>query len=144
MQLMYDTSVLVAGMVSAHPQYHVALPWLQRVQNKQIELFISAHSLAECFAVLTTLPFSPKISPDTANLLIRENVEKLAHIVTLSAQDYKLIIKNMTELGFSGGIIYDAITASAAKKANVEKILTLNRRDFIRLFPDRQDFILSP
>lgn len=69
MRLMFDTSVLISGMIASHPQHHVALPWLQRVKKQDVTLYLSGHSLAECFAVLTRLPLSPKISPDTAYLL---------------------------------------------------------------------------
>lgn len=144
MRLLYDTSIIIAGFVASHPKHHMALPWLQRAQAKKVSLFISGHSLAETFAVLTRLPLSPRITPDVAYYLIRENIEKLARIVTLTAQDYKTVLKQMTELGLSGGIIYDALTFKAAKKAKVDKILTLNVRDFVRLSPQNPSLILSP
>lgn len=144
MRLLFDTSVLVAGFVASHPKHHAALRWLQRAHAKEISVIISSHTLAECFAVLTRLPLSPKISPDTASYLLRENVEKIAEIVTLSVKDYQMVLKRMTELGLSGGIIYDAITVQAAHKAKANKILTLNSKDFIRLSPEDDSWILSP
>ncbi len=78
---------------------------------------------------------SPRISPDTAHYLLRENVEELAEIIVLSSQDHLKVLKDMTALGLFGGIVYDAITVRVAKKAKVDKILTFNIRDFIRLVP---------
>lgn len=144
MRYLFDTSVLIAGFVASHPKHHIALPWLQRVKSKKCSLVISSHSLAETFAALTRLPLSPQISPDTACYLIRENIEKNAEIISLTSKDYQSVIKQMSELGLAGGIIYDAITVKAAKKAKVDKILTFNTKDFIRLSADDPSYILSP
>lgn len=144
MRLLFDTSVLIAAFVAAHSKHHQAFPWLQKVKSKKNSLVVSAHSLAECYSVLTRLPLSPRISPDSAFYLIRENIEKSSEIIALSSRDYQTIIKNMSEQGLSGGIIYDAITLKAAQKADVDKLLTFNQRDFIRLIPDDPGFIISP
>lgn len=144
MRILFDTSVLVASFVSTHPKYHVAIKWLQRVIKKEISMVVSGHSLAECFSTLTKLPLSPKISPDMAAYLLRENVERHAKIVVLSAKDYQVTVKKMSELGLSGGIIYDAIIMKAAEKAKVEKVLTLNAKDFLRLPPHDSSWIITP
>jgi predicted nucleic acid-binding protein len=144
MRLLFDTSVLVAGFIASHPNHQAALPWLQRAKSKKHSIVMSAHGLAECYAVLTRLPLSPKISPETAQYLLRENIEDIAEIVALSSLDYRAVLKQMIELGLSGGIIYDAITVKAAQKAKVDKILTFNTRDFIRLLPKASDFVVSP
>lgn len=144
MRLLFDTSVLIAAFVESHPKHHAALSWLQRAKTKEKTFFVSTHSLAECFSVLTKLPLSPKISPETAQYLLRENIEKLAQLVALNAKDYLAVLKQMTELGLSGGIIYDAITMRAATKSKVDKILTFNVRDFIRLSPQNTEWIVSP
>lgn len=143
-KMLFDTSVLVAGMVAAHPKHHSAFKWLQRARAKEISVFISAHSLAETYAVLTRLPLSPRITSDIARYLLRENVENMAKVVSLTAQDYQKVLKNVTELGLSGGIIYDAITLYAAEKSKVDQLLTLNVRDFERLKPKKNDFVLRP
>jgi len=103
--ILFDTSVLIAGFVASHPNHHAALSWLQRAKNNELIMLVSAHTLAECYAVLTRLPVSPKISPSTARLLVRENIEKLAKIISLSSADYLNILDQAANLGFSGGII---------------------------------------
>lgn len=144
MRLLFDTSIFIAGFVASHPKHQVALTWLKHIKNKKHALYVAGHSLAECYAVLTRLPLSPKISPETAHYLIKENIEKLAEIVVLSASDYIKLLAGLTELNLSGGIIYDAILVKTAKKANVDKILTFNSRDFIKLTPQDPSFILAP
>jgi predicted nucleic acid-binding protein len=144
MRILFDTSVLIAGFIDSHSKHTQAVSWLQRSQTKQVDLLVSAHSLLECYSVLTRLPVSPKITPNMARLLLQENVEKYATIITLNATDYLALIKRMETLGLSGGVIYDALILRAAEKAKANKLLTLNQRDFLRLCPEHESFIISP
>lgn len=96
-------------------------------------MIVSSHTLAELYAVLTTLPVSPRITPDAAWSLIQENILGNAEIPALSASDYKAVLRKLKEGGFSGGIVYDALVCSAAIKARAETLLTLNGADFRRL-----------
>lgn len=66
MKVLFDTSVLVAAMLAEHPRHPESLPWLQRVQVKEIAGFVSTHTLAELYAVLTRLPRTPRINPGLA------------------------------------------------------------------------------
>lgn len=139
-----DTSVLIASFISSHPKHSIALPWLIKAKKGAFELGVSSHSLAECYAILTSIPVTPKISPIQALHIIHENIEKTAKILPLNTADYIAIIKEIAEHGFSGGIIYDAITFKAAQKYKATKLLTLNTKDFVRLCPEQTSFIISP
>ena len=99
MKILFDTSVLVAAIVRSHPMHSRALPWLQQVKEEKAidEFFVAAHTLAELYAVLTTLPVQPKISSLTARRLIHENIETSAKIISLSTSDYRDIVKKMSE-----------------------------------------------
>jgi predicted nucleic acid-binding protein len=70
-KILLDTSVLIAAMVEAHPAHDRALPWLKRVNRGPDHGFVAAHSLAEVYSILTTLPVQPKISPNDAHQLIQ-------------------------------------------------------------------------
>jgi predicted nucleic acid-binding protein len=129
----FDTSVLVAGIVRPHPVHARALPWLKKAKSGEIFMIVSSHTLAELYAVLTTLPVSPRITPDAAWSLMQENILVKASISALSAADYKVVVRKLKEGGFSGGIIYDALVCSSATKAHAEILLTLNGSDFRRL-----------
>lgn len=144
MAIVFDTSVLIAAFVESHPQHKIALPWVKRAKDGGIKWAVSAHTVVECYAVLTRLPLIPKISPSFAKLLIEENIEKSAQIVSLSATEYVALMKNVANLGLSGGIIYDAITVKAAQKIKAKGVLTFNVKDFQRLSLENPDFILSP
>lgn len=144
MKVMFDTSVLVAGMVEPHPMHERALPWLKRARSGDLEFFVASHTLAELYAVLTTLPVSPRISPGAAWRLIREDVITAAKIISISPSDYGAVIRRVADLGMSGGIIYDAIITKAAQKAQVDRILTLNPDDFTRAWPEGATLISLP
>lgn len=114
MKVMFDTSLLVAGMVEPHPMHERALPWLKRARSGELELFVASHTLAELYAVLTALPVSPRISPGAAWRLICEDVITPARVTSISPSDYGAAVRRVADLGLSGGIIYDAIITRAA------------------------------
>ena len=144
MKVLLDTSVLVAALVEPHPEHQRALPWLSKNKPRASELVISSHSIAELYAVLSTLPVSPRISPGLAWRLIHESVEPRVSIVPLSSSDYLATIKHMSDLGFSGGAVYDALIVKAAQKSEAARIVTFNVNDFKRVWPEGADHIIAP
>jgi len=132
MKFLLDTSVLVAAIVEAHPAHKLALPWLQRVKNEKDTGLVAAHSIAELYAILTTLPIQPRISPGVAQHLIQQNVLSACEVVALSAEDYTAVITHLAEAGISGGVTYDALILHAALKAGVEQHEVPIVLDFIR------------
>ena len=144
MKTLFDTSVMVAGIVESHPVHSKCLPWLQRAKAGDFECVVVSHSLAETYAVLTTLPVKPRISPLIARLLIHTNLEALGRIVPLTTADYKTTIAGMAELGLSGGIVYDALLVAVARRLSVDKLLTLNADDFHRVWPEGRSVIVTP
>jgi predicted nucleic acid-binding protein len=144
MRILVDTSVMVAGIVQAHPGHTRALPWLAGARNGEHECVFSCHSLLELFAVLTSLPLHPRIRPDLAHRLIVENIESSMEAVELSAADYRSVLGEVKALGLTGGIVYDALIAFAAHKAKVDRLLTFNVSDFKRVWPECADRIIAP
>ena len=144
MKILLDTSVLVAAMVEAHPAHERALPWLKRVKNGNDKGIIAAHSLAELYSILTTLPVQPQISPTDARQLIRENIVAYFDIVFLSDDDYSQVIDHLAEIGIVGGATYDALILRVALKVNIDQVVTLNEKDFRRVYPELAEKIISP
>jgi predicted nucleic acid-binding protein len=144
MKVLFDTSVLVAALVASHPHHSRAFPWLRKAKEEEIELLISSHTIAELYAVLTTLPVSPRITTGLAWRLIHESVLSCATVTALSSSDYQSTIKRMSEIGISGGTVYDALIAKAAQKAGAERILTFNVADFKRSWPEGAAHIAAP
>ena len=144
MNVLFDTSVLVAALVEAHPLHERAAPWLKRAKHGEFHTIVASHTLAELYAALTRFPKTPRISPAEAWRLVHENIEPLAEFVSLSPSDYLATARRMADLGLSGGIVYDALIASAAQKAGAEKLVTFNADHFRRVWPEGADVICAP
>jgi predicted nucleic acid-binding protein len=144
MKTLFDTSTIVSGIVESHPMHSKCLPWLQRARAGDFECVVVSHTLAETYAVLTTLPVKPRISPLVAQRLINTNLEAIARIVPLTIADYRTTIERMAERGLSGGTVYDALIAAVARRLSVDKLLTLNPHDFHRVWPEGKQVIITP
>lgn len=142
MKVLFDTSILIAAFIQSHTQHKKALENFNFALSKNNILFVAAHSIAECYSVLTRIPLSPRISPMTAKQLIEENIQAHARIITLTQKEYVNVMNSCAALGFSGGLIYDALIFQAAKKAKVEKLITLNEKHF-KLFCKEQPCFIS-
>jgi len=143
MKTVVDTSVLTAAMVTAHPDHEKAVVWLDGELARKGSLMVCQHSLAELYAVLTRLPLRPRITPDVARRLIRENTETI-RVVALDASDYSAVLDRMASGGFSGGIIYDALVVHAAIKTGADRIATFNTADFKRLCTEGKPSVHAP
>ena len=144
MKILLDTSVLVAAMVESHPAHQRALSWLQKIGDPTHEGLVAAHSIAELYAVLTSLPVKPRISPSVARRLIDHNVLKQCKVLSLSAEDYVAIVEHLSEIEILGGATYDALIFYAAVKADADRVVTFNVKDFVRVYPTFADKVVSP
>jgi predicted nucleic acid-binding protein len=144
MKILFDTSVIIAALVESHPMHQRAFPWLKQSKKNEFELIIACHTIAELYAVLSTLPTKPRISPAAAWRLVHENIEAIGKIVSLTAAEYSSVIKKISERGLVGGITYDALIAKVAEKSKVEQLLTLNSNHFKRVWPEGEKIIVSP
>lgn len=144
MKTLFDTSVIVAATVASHPQHSPARAVLDRALSGELAYHVCTHTIAELYAVLTSLPVRPRITARLARELIRENVTRFAQRISLASDDYDMVVDRLAERGLSGGIVYDALIARAAEKAKVERLLTLNPGDFKRAWPESESIIAAP
>ncbi len=144
MKALLDTSIMVAAHLPAHPDYAVASAWLGSAKQKAYELFVSAHSVAEVYAVLTRLRTKPKIKGPTAWKLLQENVLSVSTVVELSGDNYKQLLSAAATAGIVGGATYDAVIAKAAELAQVDHLVTLNEGDFRRVNATMASRVVSP
>ena len=128
---LFDTSVLVAALWTNHPKHSACISRLKKVKSGNIQGIICTHTLAELYSVLTRLPIKPAVSPQLAQQLIRENLAEF-EVVSLCAEDYQTVINKMVNSNLTGGGIYDALIAQVVFKAEVDRLLTLNPKHFIR------------
>ena len=144
MKIYCDTSVLIAASVSAHPHHPQSLELLKKVREGKLEAVISAHGTAEFYAVLTRAPLTPMVYPGEAWRLLAENILPHFHIAELSAAEYKSVLQQAAERGWTGGLVYDALHLAAAHSSHCKRIYTFNLRHFLQLAPDLQNVICSP
>lgn len=130
MRVFLDTNVLVSAVVKQHVFHERSFLVLERVQDETDQGFISAHSLAEMYSVLTNLPPPYRHTPEQAFLSIEENVLKHFKIVALAGSDYGALLREAVGFQIQGGRIYDAVLLNAARKADVHRIFTLNLKHF--------------
>jgi predicted nucleic acid-binding protein len=143
-KVLFDTSVLVAAMVERHPLHERSLGWLERAHRGTLEYLVASHSLAELYAVLSSYPTRPRLTPGIAAKLVYDNVAVLATVVPLTAADYASVVRSVAELALSGGVVYDGLVAHAARKTNADRLVTLNPRDFLRVWPEGHSVITVP
>ena len=147
MKALLDTSVLVAGLLSAHPSrdfHNRALPLLERARSAKFEYFVSLHTVAELYRVLTGMSPPYTISPRDARQLLEDNIFTCASIIQLSIADYKHVINRQSELGIRSGAILDALIVQAAQKAKVDRLYTFNLKHFHRVWPEGARIIMEP
>ena len=132
---MLDTSVLVAAFVEGHAAHAPAFRRLQRVKDGVDRGVVAAHSLAETYSILTRLPIRPIITPDMAREIITVNIVDRCEVVALSAADYVTLLRHLASLKIAGGAIYDALLLHVAWLSGVDQVLTLNAKDFRRVYP---------
>jgi len=139
----FDTSVLVAALVAAHPKHDRAIRWVRAAAEGEIEAECSWHAVAETWSVLTRLPIAPPISPELA----RAALERLGrHIPPAPLRDtvYRGAIERCAERGLRSGAVSDALHLVAAEQSGADVLLTFNAADFTRLATGSSPRILVP
>jgi predicted nucleic acid-binding protein len=117
---------------------------VRRVLDGEDRGHVAAHGIAETYAVLTTLPIVPRIGPDEATKLLRENVLPNFRPVALTAREYERVVTSLAHDGIAGGPVYDAIQVECARKIAAERIYTFNVGHFRRVGPALADRITAP
>ena len=108
MNVLFDTSVIIAASLPQHPSHTPCFVQLQAAKAAQTQGYLSTHSLAELYSVLTRMPSQPRISPQAAKRLIEGHLQYL-ETVSLEQADYQAAIAQMTALNLPGGGIFDAL-----------------------------------
>lgn len=132
MNVLFDSSVIIAALLPKHPNHAPCFIQLQAAELCQIRGYLSTHSLAEVYSVMTRMPSQPRMSPQEAQTLLVRCLQYL-EAVPLATADYRAAIAQMATLNLPGGGIFDALIAQAALKVEADKILTLNPNHFSRL-----------
>ncbi|HYX00421.1 MAG TPA: PIN domain-containing protein [Candidatus Elarobacter sp.] len=141
MKEFFDTSVLVATFWGGHVHHAPSLQRFASAEKKHSCCGI--HTLAEVYAVMTTLPVKPMIPPEQALLFVEEVRNRLA-LFSLSADEYFTAIQNAASRGFTGGRIYDALLLACAAKSKADAVFTWNLKHYQSLAPALAPRIQTP
>ena len=144
MKFFLDTSVLVAALVRRHPQHVRGFSVFRSVVEGEHEGYVSTHTLAEFYAVITRLPVRPAVQSSEAMLMIERDILAHCRLIELDTEDYRTTLAKAAENGWRGGSIYDALLLRCAAKADPDRIYTFNVADFVRLAPELANRICAP
>jgi predicted nucleic acid-binding protein len=136
-----DTSVFIAAFWGAHVHHDASIKLLASAAKK--DSACGAHSLAEVFAVMTTLPVKPAIPPEQAMLFIEETRRRLT-LVSLDGDEYCEMLRGAAEAEITGARIYDVLLLRCAEKSRAQTIYTWNLRHFQLLAPQLKDRLRTP
>ena len=103
-----DTSVAVPLLIAGHEHHEQVAAWA-----RDRTLCLTAHSLAETYAVLTRLPGDARLSAADAVRLIDEN---FTQPLALSASAARTFHRECVSKAVTGGAAYDALVALATRE----------------------------
>ena len=138
---LFDTSVVVASLLTAHPEHGRSYRSLLEAKTGAVQGAISAHGLVECFSTLTRLPPGMRLAPELVLAALRG---LSLDSVPLSLADYWEVLERSSQLGLAGGIVYDLLHLKAAELRAADRIVTLNARHFRRLAEGSAVDIVEP
>lgn len=123
----FDSSVFIAASWAGHPLHESCFSLISKASRKHSAC--AAHSLAEVYATMTSLPGRHRATPAQSRLLIEE-IESRCEVVTLDGPEYRAAIETAAARGLVSGQIYDWLLFRCAEKVEARTIYTLNLRHF--------------
>ncbi len=136
-----DTSVIVAASTPSDHRHDACLDVLDLPSPR--DGACAAHTLAEVFSVLSGRPLPLRMSPADAQTIVHHTAARLT-VISLTPKEYLSAIANLARLGHSGAMIYDALLLACARKAEADRIYTLNLKHFRQIAPDLASRIIEP
>ena len=131
-EVFFDTSVLLAGLIDLGPQSGPAQSVLHAVAEKTIRAPGTAwHCCLEFFSVATRLPPEFRLRPEDAARLLEEEIFGRMTVHYLPAADREQMLRFLASDRITGGRIYDVHIAEIARSAGARVIVTDNRRHFL-------------
>lgn len=134
MNVLFDSSTMVAFLVKDHDDHSKVYNLYKEYVSREADLFISTHSIAEIFRTLTWGVRYLNYTSEEAHQVINYSVWPNFDTVNSTKTDYRYVLEFMKNEGLTGPIIYDALIAHSSEKARVRELVTLNIKDFKRVW----------
>lgn len=144
MNILFDTSALMALFVSKHPNHKAAIDYFLDAKDKKATFYICTHTIAEIYRNLTSGRKYLSYSPSMAHRLITESINDHFTPVSLDEKDYFIVIEQMRGDSLHGAIIYDGLIARASSKINADYLVTYNVEDFQRVWKLTASTLVEP
>src|SRR5262245_14507033 len=116
----YDSSVLVASLIPAHPEYARCRPHLDRARVEPGAHRCTLHALAETFRVLAAMPIKPALTKQAARTLVTRSLAPHLDPLALRAVDYLAALDLACESPLGAASVSDALHLIAARRAKAE------------------------
>jgi predicted nucleic acid-binding protein len=136
-----DTSVLVAAVRTADLRHAASNELVRKCRPGNSNC--AAHTLAEVYASLTGMRPPHRFRPEQA-MVVMDGFRAKFRCVELTADEVLDTARGIAGLGLTGGIIYDALLLTCARKVNADRIYTWNVRHFQMVAPDLAGRIVKP
>lgn len=140
MTVLCDTSVLVASILTEQPHYLPSVRFMEGIQNNRLKAAVAAHSLAECYSVLTASTSVFVLSALEVLEVIKKNIHYF-EIIELGVEDYWECLSNLSTRNFRSGVVYDALILQTAIKKKIPRLVTWNVKHFERLAAGRVEVV---
>jgi predicted nucleic acid-binding protein len=139
--ILVDTNVIVVASTPSDSRHEACLNVLAKADSRGGAC--ASHSLAEVFSIMTGRPAPLRVPPGDAARLVAYTSKRFK-VISLTAIEYVATIESLATLGYSGGMIYDALLLACARKSKATQIYTLNQRHFRAVAPDLASRIIEP
>lgn len=133
MKWFFDTSALYPVFIDDHAHHEASLAAYLRAD--QSHAACAAHSLAELYAALTSMPGPNRLSADQV-LRILDDIRERITVIALDPEEYRSAIGDAAAEDILGGTVYDALNARCALKSKATVIYTWNLKHFRRVGPE--------
>ncbi len=144
MNVLFDTSSIIALLVTDHQDHTKSLTSYKNLKSQGATFYISVHSIAELYRTLTWGKAYLNYSPDKAHSVIQKTVLTIFKRVSLSEDDYLHVLSRMVDLKLTGAIFYDGLISHAAAKIDAHYLVTFNAKDFQLVFPENGADLIIP
>jgi hypothetical protein len=139
MSVLLDSSVLIAALAPDEVRHSECLSLLKQGGN-----VVYAHAILETFSTLTGGRLGVRADADLAAQLLNETILPRVQVIELNTSELLAALQQAKRRGVRGGAIYDFMHLVAARKAGVEKLYSLNVRDFQHLSIDGDPEVRCP
>lgn len=144
MKILFDTSVLVAAFIKTHPKHIECFDWVKKTDAKEIDAYISIHTLLEFYTAVTGMLKMDKLNSGSVLKIIEKNIYPHLNLISYTETDYKNVLIKLDRQHIIGGAGYDFLIAYAAFKQKIDFLLTLNKKHFENFSSEFNLTILEP